>query len=193
RNPLASIQLPSGDDNFGCTPVAFRYINSSTQVSQTTDFVWDYGDGSPIENYDHTNLGDTLTHTYMPGIGVQSCDLEVTLTASNYCGTSQASFFPVKVWDLDEAQITPSATLLCYPDTVVSYVNTTIRNCYPEGNTTQRYEYWNFGDYWGLGYDSIIQWRPWNPPIINPPPIAYPGVGTYYVTLLDSSFCGIDD
>jgi len=90
RNPLASIQLPSGDDNFGCTPVLFRFINSSTQISETTTFTWDFGDGSPIETYDHTNLGDTITHTYLPGIGVQSCDLEVTLTAENYCGTSTA-------------------------------------------------------------------------------------------------------
>lgn len=193
RNPLASIQLPTGDDNFGCTPVLFRFINSSTQISETTTFTWDFGDGSPIEIYDYTNLGDTINHTYMPGVGVQSCDLEVTLTAENYCGTSTATFFPLKVWDLDEAQIDPSATLLCYPDTIVNYRNTTIRNCFPEGNTTQRYERWNFGDYWGLGYDSIIEWRPWNPPIINPPPMAYPGVGVYFVTLQDSSFCGIDD
>lgn len=193
RNPLASIQLPTGDDNFGCTPVLFRFINSSTQVSETTTFVWDFGDGSPTETYDYTNLGDTINHTYMPGIGVQSCDLEVTLTAENYCGTSTATFFPLKVWDLDEAQIDPSATLLCYPDTIVQFVNTTIRNCFPEGNTTQRYERWNFGDYWGLGYDSIIEWRPWNPPIINPPPMGYPGVGVYFVTLQDSSFCGVDD
>lgn len=192
RNPLASIQLPAGDDNFGCTPVQFRFINSSTQISQTTVFTWDFGDGSPIEVYDYTNLGDTILHTYLPGIGVQSCDLEVRLTAENYCGTSTASFFPLKVWDLDEAVIDPSATLLCYPDTIVQYTNQTIRNCFPEGNTTQRYELWNFGDYWGLGYDSIIGWRPWNPPIINPPPIAYPGVGVYNVTLIDSSFCGLD-
>ncbi len=192
RNPLASIQLPSGDDNFGCTPVQFRFINSSTQISQTTVFTWDFGDGSPIEVYDYTNLGDTILHTYLPGIGVQSCDLEVTLTAENYCGTSTASFFPLKVWDLDEAVIDPSATLLCYPDTIVQYTNQTIRNCFPEGNTTQRFELWNFGDYWGLGYDSIIGWRPWNPPIINPPPIGYPGVGIYTVTLIDSSFCGLD-
>ena len=38
RNPLASIQLPTGDDNFGCTPVQFRFVNSTTQVSQTTVF-----------------------------------------------------------------------------------------------------------------------------------------------------------
>ncbi|MAC95254.1 MAG: hypothetical protein CMC96_07115 [Flavobacteriales bacterium] len=192
RNPLASIQLPSGDDNFGCTPVQFRFVNSSTQISETTTFTWDFGDGSPTETYDYTNLGDTVYHTYQPGVGVQSCDLEVTLTATNYCGSSTASFFPLKVWDLDEAVITPSATLLCYPDTIVQYTNNTIRNCFPEGNNSQRYEKWNFGDYWGLGYDSIIDWRPWNPPIINPPPMAYPGVGTYTATLIDSSFCGLD-
>ena len=193
RNPLASIQLPTGDDNFGCTPVQFRFINSSTQVSSNTVFTWDFGDGSPIETYNSTNLGDTVLHTYLPGIGVLSCELNVTLTATNFCGASTASFFPLRVWDLDEARITPSATLLCYPDTIVQYTNSTIRNCFPEGNQSQRYERWNFGDYWGLGRDSIIEWRPWNPPIINPPPIAYPGIGTYTVRLQDSSFCGIDD
>ena len=70
RNPLASIQLPAGDENFGCTPVEFRFINSSTQVSQTTTFTWDFGDGSPIEVYDYTNAGDTITHVYLPGVGV---------------------------------------------------------------------------------------------------------------------------
>ena len=38
RNPLASIQLPTGDDNFGCTPIQFRFINSSTQISPNTTF-----------------------------------------------------------------------------------------------------------------------------------------------------------
>ncbi|MCB0802262.1 MAG: PKD domain-containing protein, partial [Flavobacteriales bacterium] len=192
RNPLASIQLPAGDDNFGCTPIQFRFINSSTQISQTTTFTWDFGDGSPTETYDYTNQNTIVTHTYMPGVGVQSCNLEVRLTATNYCGSSTASFFPLRVWDLDEARITPSSDLLCYPDTVVQYTNNTIRNCFPEGNQSQRYEYWNFGDYWGLGHDSIINWRPWNPPIINPPPMAYPGVGIYSVMLIDSSFCGKD-
>ena len=192
RNPLASIQLPAGDDNFGCTPVLFRFINSSTQISGNTTFTWDFGDGSPVEVYNSTNLGDTIPHVYLPGIGVLSCDLEVTLEATNFCGTSTASFFPLKVWDLDEAQITPDNTLLCFPDNTFQFTNTTIRNCFPEGNNSQRYEYWNFGDYWGLGYDSIITWRPWNPPIINPPPMSYPGVGTYMVTLIDSSFCGRD-
>jgi PKD repeat protein len=192
RNPLASIQLPAGDDNFGCTPIQFRFINSSTQISETTVFEWDFGDGTPVETYDYTNQGNIVTHTYMPGVGVQSCNLEVTLTATNYCGSSTASFFPLRVWDLDEARIDASAILLCYPDTIVQYTNNTQRNCFPEGNQSQRYEKWNFGNYWGLGQDSIIDWRPWNPPIINPPPIGYPGVGTYTATLIDSSYCGLD-
>ncbi|MFB1023597.1 MAG: hypothetical protein QMC40_12645 [Vicingaceae bacterium] len=134
RNPLASIQLPAGDDNFGCTPVQFRFINSSTQVSPNTVFVWDFGDGSPTETYDFNNLGATVTDTYLPGVGVQSCELNVTLTATNFCGSSTASFFPLEVWDLDEARITPSNNLLCYPDSIVQYTNSTVRNCFPEGN-----------------------------------------------------------
>lgn len=192
RNPLASIQLPTGDDNFGCTPIAFRFVNSSTQISETTVFEWDFGDGTPVQQFDFTNQGDTVTHTYMPGVGVMSCDIQVTLTATNNCGTSTATFFPLQVWDLDDADIIPSATLLCYPDTVVQYTNNTTRNCFAEGNQSQRYEKWNFGNHWGLGQDSIIGFRAWNPPIINPPPIAYPGIGTYTVTLIDSSFCGLD-
>lgn len=192
RNPLASIQLPTGDNNFGCTPIQFRFINSTTQVSQTTQFTWNFGDGSPPLTFDNTNSLDTVSHVYLPGIGAQSCDLEVRLVAANYCGTSTASFFPLKVWDLDEAVINASATLLCYPDTVVQYTNNTIRNCFAEGNQTQRFELWNFGDYWGTGSDSIIGWRPWNPPITLPPPIAYPGVGTYTAMLIDSSYCGLD-
>ena len=192
RNPLASIQLPAGDDNFGCTPVAFRFVNSSTQISQTTTFEWNFGDGTPVQVFDFNNQGDTVTHNYLPGVGVQSCDIQVDLTATNNCGTSTASFFPLQVWDLDDADIIASATLLCYPDTVVQYTNNTTRNCFAEGNQSQRFEKWNFGNHWGMGADSIIDFRPWNPPIINPPPIAYPGVGTYTVMLIDSSFCGLD-
>ncbi len=135
RNPLASIQLPTGDDNFGCTPVQFRFINSSTQISETTTFTWDFGDVSPTETYDYTNQNAIVTHTYLPGLGVQSCDLEVKLTATNYCGSSTASFFPLKVWDLDEAVITPSATLLCFPETTVNYINNPLRNGTLEGTS----------------------------------------------------------
>jgi hypothetical protein len=76
------------------------------------------------------------------------------------------------------------------PDTVVTFLNVTDRNCLTQGNIYQRFEYWNFGDYWGAGQDSIIDWTPWPPTF--PHTIAYPGIGTYTVTMLDSNYCGID-
>ena len=91
---------------------------------------------------------------------------------------------------MDQAAITTSATTLCYPDTTVSLTNNTERNCLFQGNIFQRYEYWNFGDHWGTGQDSIIDWTPWPPTL--PYEIAYPGIGTYEVMMIDSNLCGLD-
>jgi PKD repeat protein len=189
----ASIQIPIGGLTQACAPQVLEFINSSTNVSETTVFTWDFGDGSPQLVFDYTNWGQTVAHLYE--IGTVDCETEVSLSAENYCniiqgGPSEATFSPIRIWDLDEAAITPSATILCYPDTIVDLTNTTQRNCLFQGNIYQRYEYWNFGDYWGLGYDSIVDWTPWPPTF--PYTMAYPGIGTYEVTLLDSNFCGID-
>ncbi len=189
----ASIQIPVGGLTQVCAPQSVDFINSSTNTSPNTVFTWDFGDGSPLEVYDWTNLGQTITHWYQQG--TVSCETTVTLYAENSCNTLQggpsvATFNPIRVWDLDSAQIAPSATLLCYPDTVVTFLNTTMRNCLTQGNIYQRFEHWNFGDYWGVGQDSIIDWTPWPPTF--PHTIAYPGIGTYVVTMLDSNYCGID-
>lgn len=189
----SSIQIPIGGLTQACAPQEMEFINSSTNVSETTTFIWDFGDGSPPETYDYTNWNQTITHTYE--VGTVDCETEVSLTASNYCnaiqgGSSIATFNPIRIWDLDDAAITASATVLCYPDTTVTLENTTERNCLNQGNFAQRYEYWNFGDYWGLGYDSIVDWTPWPPAF--PYTLHYPGLGTYQAMLLDSNFCGID-
>lgn len=189
----ASIQIPFGGVTQTCAPASLEFTNSSTNTSPTTIFTWDFGDGSPQEVYDYTNSGVTVTHTYQRG--TVDCETFVSLTAENYCNTSQggpstATFNPIRIWDLDEAAINASATLLCYPDTTVVYDNATNRNCLTQGNTFQRQEYWNFGDYWGLGYDSIVDWTPWPPTF--PYTIAYPGIGTYTTMLIDSNYCGVD-
>ncbi|MFN2422382.1 MAG: PKD domain-containing protein [Cryomorphaceae bacterium] len=189
----ASIQVPVGGVTQACAPQDMSFINSSTNTSTTTIFTWDFGDGSPQETYDHTNLGQTITHTYQQG--TVDCETVVTLTAENQCNTiqggpSQATFNPIRIWDIDDAGIGASETILCWPDNEVTFTNTTERNCLFQGNIFQRYEYWNFGDYWGLGYDSIVDWRPWPPTF--PHTIEYPAIGTYQVTLLDSNICGID-
>ena len=189
----ASIQIPFGGLTSTCAPGSLDFINSSTDVSENTSFTWSFFDGSANETYDYTNAGQLISHLYEQG--TINCATQVTLTAENKCnilqgGPSLATFTPLRIWDIDEASITASSTLLCFPDVSVSVQNTTERNCYAQGNVSQRYEYWNLGDYWGLGYDSIIDWRPW-PPALNVD-VDFPGVGVYEIMLIDSSYCGLD-
>lgn len=193
QSTSASIQIPVGGLTQVCAPHPVDFINSSTNVSPNTVFQWDFGDGSPVLTFDHTNWGQTITHTYQQG--TVDCETTVRLTAENTCNTLQggasvATFNPIRIWDIDDASIAASATLLCWPDRTVTFANTTNRNCFQQGNIFQRYEYWNFGNYWGTGHDSIIDWTPWPPTF--PRTIQYPGIGTYEVMLLDSNYCGID-
>lgn len=187
----ASIQIPIGGVTTACAPATLDFINSSTDVSPTTWFTWDFGDGSAPVVFDYTNGGQTVSHTYLPG--TVNCQTAVTLTAENYCsfGTpTLASFNPIQIYDIDDAAITPDALLKCFPDNTFTFTNTTNRNCLAQGNMAQRYEYWNFGDHWGLGVDSIINWTAWPPTF--PHSLTYPGIGSYTVMLVDSSFCGLD-
>jgi gliding motility-associated-like protein len=186
----ASIQIPIGGVTTICAPKAILFSNSSTDVSETTNFTWDFGDGSPIVAYTYTNVGQTISHTYNKG--TVNCQTAVTLKAKNYCTTvpTIAVFNPIQVYDVDIAAITPSAFVKCWPDNAFTFNNTTSRNCVPQGNTFQRQEYWNFGNYWGLGHDSIINWKPWPPTL--PHVVAYPAVGSYSVQLKDSNLCGVD-
>ncbi len=193
KSTSASIQIPVGGLTQVCAPQSVDFINSSTNTSPNTVFRWNFGDGNTWFDYDYTNLGQTLTHMYLPG--TVGCETTVRLSAENQCNTLQggpsiATFNPIRIWDIDTANITPSATLLCWPDNEVTYLNTTNRNCINQGNIYQRYEYWNFGDYWGTGHDSIIDWTPWPPTF--PHTIAYPAIGSYDVMMLDSNYCGVD-
>ncbi len=186
----ASIQIPIGGVTTACAPKALQFTNSSTDVSETTMFTWNFGDGSPAQTFSYSNSGQTISHTYLPG--TVNCQTAVTLTAKNYCTPvpTIANFNPIQIYDKDDAAITPSAIIKCWPDNVFTFTNTTNRNCVPQGNTFQRQERWNLGNYWGLGYDSIVGWRPWPP--TSPLTVTYPSVGTYTVLLQDSNLCGVD-
>lgn len=189
----ASIQIPLGGVTAVCAPSPIDFINSSTNVSPTTNFTWDFGDGTAPLTFGPGNSWQTVTHTYQKN--TVSCETVVTLTAENYCSAGNptiALFQPLMVYDLDTAVISASSTYLCYPDTVVHFANATLKNCLPEGNTAQRYEYWNLGDYWGLGYDSIINWLPFDPPARPGHTIAFPGIGSYSIMMIDSNMCGQD-
>jgi len=186
----ASIQVPFGGVTRACAPATLQFVNSSTNGSANTIYTWDFGDGSPTETYPASNNGATIPHTYQRG--TVDCGTTVTLTAHNKCNDRQGSvsvaeYTPILIWDLDKPAIS-SDVLLCYPDTIVTFTNTTDLNCVKpgEGNVEPRTEYWRFIDYFGPGLDSIIDWRPFGPPRV----MHYPGIGTYRVELRERSYCG---
>lgn len=195
----AAVVSPTGAAiTTACAPHAIEFENSSFDVSENTVFTYDFGDGSPVLTFDHTNAGQIVSHTYEEN--TVDCNTNVTLTAENFCNTAQnspseSSWGPIQIYDADDAAINASATSLCFPDNTVTFTNSTERNCYQEGNDetlAPRYEYWNFGDYWGTGQDSIIDWQIW-PPIVDHE-IEFPGnLGdTYTIMMVDSNFCGLD-
>lgn len=178
-----------------CAPNSLSFVNQSANVSETTIFTWDFGDGSPPLVTDFTNAGQTISNFY--DRNEVNCETVVTLSAQNYCnlqsgGPTVATFGPIEVYDRDVAAITPNNNVLCFPDNTVLFTNTTAKNCLAEGNVDQRFEFWNFGDYWSLGHDSIINWSPFDPPARPGYSISYPGIGTYTVMMVDSSLCGRD-
>lgn len=186
----ASIQVPFGGVTRACAPASLDFVNSSTNNSQNTIYVWNFGDGSANQTFTSTNQGQTIAHMYLRG--TVDCITRVTLTAYNQCNLRQntvsiAEYYPILIWDLDKPSI-GSDTLFCYPDTTVTYTNTTLLNCAQpgQGNVEPRTEYWRFIDFKGPGIDSIIDWRPFGPPRT----LHYPGIGTYRVELRERSFCG---
>ena len=188
----ASIQIPVGGVTQGCAPQLMSFVNSSTNVSQTTVFHWDFGDNTADLTFDASNLNAVINHTYQPGS--VSCETLVTLTAENYCnsiqgGESVATFNPIRVWDTDLPNITVPNTTLCFPQTTFNFTNNGIKNCFTQGNIFQRQEKWIFGDYWGTGVQET-GWIPFPPNL--PQSVTFPGLGDYTVTVLDSNYCGIE-
>lgn len=195
RSVIAQIAPLTGSITTVCAPEFIYFVNKSTNVSKTTVFTIDFGDGTPIVTFDHTNVGDTIAHQYLRNR--VSCNTTVTLTARNSCTGSIVStntYGPIQVYDLDSAIVNVNKTTLCYPDTTATFTNSTIRNCVNDGNNQQRYERWIIPNYKGPGIDSITPWTPWPPTAAKV--LSFPGgptrPRTYTVMLLDSSFCGID-
>lgn len=186
----ASIQIPTLGLTTACAPKTLTFTNSSTDVSPTTTFTWNFGDGSSQVVTSFTNANTNVLHQYNKG--TVNCQTQVTLKAQNYCSfgnPTMANFNPINIYDTDSAIIVPDKIIRCWPDNVFTFNNGSIRNCLSQGNTFQRQERWKFGNYWSLGHDSIVGWKPWPPSAPNI--IAYPAIGTYTAMLQDSSLCGV--
>ena len=108
-------------------------------ISQSTNFTWTYGDGES-DGFDYTNEGDTIWHTYQKDAA--DCNLEVTLSAENACGSSVATWAYVNVFDEDDVGLSGNNGFICSPDSTVTLTLDIDRNCVGG----QRYYYWDFGD-----------------------------------------------
>lgn len=189
----ASIQIPLGGITSACAPQEMAFLNSSTDVSPTTSFTWNFGDGSEDLVFDASNSGQTVSHLFEQG--TVDCETSVILTAENHCNTLQggpstAEFNPILIWDVDEAEIEVWEPIICYPIVSTTVANATVRNCHEQGNNAQRFEMWNFGDLDGDGIEETTDWIPW--PTAGEYELTFPGIGAYDIMLVDSSLCGRD-
>ena len=173
-----------------CAPKTFTFINITNNQTPSTTYTWTWGDGSPNQIFNAATNPSIITHTFQKNT-VQNCATTVFLYANNTCNfvPSFDQKGPFQIYDTDPATVSPDAVTKCFPDVTFTFNNTTLRQCLPQGNTAQRYEYWNLGDHWGKGVDSIVDWKPWPP--TTPRTVTYPGLGSYTVQLLDSNACGI--
>ncbi|MDX5319542.1 MAG: PKD domain-containing protein, partial [Bacteroidota bacterium] len=173
RIPTAGIIGPPAGGNVGCAPHQVRFINNSSNVSSSTVFQWNFGDGS-TRTLGSSTFNDTIFHTYTEGL----CNGIVSVAAVNACGSSTATWTPIYVNDRDDASWTMN-TVNCNPSLPFTFVNTSTNNyCTP----STRLFYWDFGD--GTTNGWINNGAPQNH--------TFPRAGRYTVTLYDSNLCGVD-
>ncbi len=188
----AGISVPALGSTTACAPGNFQLINNSTNNSPTTKYSWDFGDNTPLQNYNYLNHASVTNHTY--AAGQPTCQTVVTLKAWNYCTFTSTSVatMNISIFEKDQAAITTSTTIKCWPlGATFTFSANTTPNCISQGNTFPRKRKWFLGNYWAYNSfnDSIVDWAVYPPS--NPVTVAFPNSGSYQVVLYDSSYCGV--
>lgn len=101
RIPSVGIIGPSSGGNLGCIPNSISFVNNSSNISYSTQFVWDFDDGVKAFR-DYTTAKDTFKKTYNQVL----CNGTVFLEASNTCGLSRTSWGPINISSKDKALFT---------------------------------------------------------------------------------------
>lgn len=161
RAPAKSIINPNKVE--GCSPARFVFTNNSRGSGAT--FVWNFGDGSPLNATD----ARLVTHTFNTGI---RRIYQVSLLSRNDCGSDTARVNLVVSPNPIQVNLLADVNSLngCTPHRV-TFINNSI------GATTFRY---NFGD----GTPEVISNRQFD--TINH---TYPQPGNYMFTLTAISAC----
>lgn len=149
----------------GCVPFTVNFQNNSTSA---TNYVWNFGDGSP------TTTATNPSHTYTTA-GVYT----VTLVASNPNGCTASTDTTNLIITVIDDSLFASFTFLkvdsCGPFTA-NFTNTSTANNGPI-NASATYQ-WDFGD--GTNFTGP-----------NPPMHSFPNAGTFVITLTitDPNYC----
>lgn len=155
QNPdaVASANGPTS----GCLPFTVNFVNNS---SSATNYLWDFGDGSP------TSTATTPSHTY-----TTAGNYTVTLVASNPNGCTASTDTNYLLITVIDDSIFASFTYVkvdsCGPFTA-NFNNTSFTNFGPVGAGTTFQ--WDFGD--GTSFTGA-----------NPPTHNFPNAGSFTVTL----------
>ncbi len=122
--PTSGIQVPAGI--IGCAPFTATFLNTSTGTNQ---FLWNFGDGSPVETI--INPAHVFTHggTYR---------IQLIADDTSVCDFSDTSYFTLTV---DSGNLSPSFNLTqngnCNPILINATSTSTGAHLYS----------WNFGDH----------------------------------------------
>lgn len=147
-NPIVALANPANSP--GCAPRTFTFPVNNWQSNDTsTKYVMNWGDGTPIEIFNHPPPA-TVTHTY----DSVSCGSNVTgtlnctdcfgaiMTAVNACA-STVSGHSIKIFRSPKARYTVADTNVCV-NKPVSFANMSIDGYNNNCLRTTRY-IWNFG------------------------------------------------
>ena len=149
------------------TAVSFNASASSDSVGTITDYSWNFGDGSPVDDAGTT---PTAAHTY-----ATRGNYTVTLTVTNDDGQTGTAMQTVTVDDPPTVSVTPSATVTT-PSSPVSFASTASSPDAGTGGSISTY-HWNFGD----GTSAAVQ----------NPSHTYTSPGAYTVTLTVTDDLGV--
>jgi len=176
-----SVGVSDNGSTAGCLPISFYFKLNAKNVSPTTVFVWNFGDGSLPVFWDYTRAQDSIQHTYIktscgnnpPGGSCKNCYI-VSVAAVNACDSTTGTVDDIKIYEKPKANYSHIPNRACANTTTVNFTNTTISNCV--SNSIYK---WNFGD----GSPTVTTTNPSH---------KYVNQGIYKVTLIASNPCGAD-
>lgn len=143
NTPIAGIAGPAAGTNLGCAPLGINFTNTSTFITASTTTSINWGDGNTQNLPGGTPSGGTYNHTYLTSSCSQPLNQYIiTLTVSNVCGISQASWAPVRVYEPPKANFTHTSPTCI--NTPITFYNYSLRNiCAANPNSVYT---WDFGD-----------------------------------------------